>query len=207
MSFDLDPVMFQSDFNNSLMRNPDYASFLTRDFYIEPVSLEEVGAAAAQSAATTVQLKKGDTKIIGDAAITFVQFDMNHKGMDAKSAAEGFAVGAVLEVKRGTSVERLTPVTFYKGAVSTQVQAAHTKDGALGFELVKMNVDSESKGSVIELNVIGPGGVQPSPAKSEVLVIEASVKPFMSLVWAGAVFMILGLGISLSTKLNGSSSG
>jgi cytochrome c-type biogenesis protein CcmF len=205
-SFDLDPVMFQSEYNNSLMRNPDYASFLTRDFYIEPVSLEEVAAPAAQGSATVLQLKKGETKNVGDVAVTFVQFDMNHKGMDVKSATEGFAVGAVLDVKRGNSVERLTPVTFYKGAKSTQVQPARTKDGVLAFELVTMSVDSQSKGSVIELNVTGVGGAPTPVAKSEVLVIEASVKPFMSLVWAGAVLMILGLGISLTTKLNGNSS-
>ena len=205
-SFDLDPVMFQSDYNNSLMRNPDYASFLTRDFYIEPVSLEEVAAPAAQGGATMLQLKKGETKTLGDVSITFVQFDMNHKGMDVKSATEGFAVGAVLDVKRGNSVERLTPVTFYKGAKSTQVQPARTKDGMVALELLTMNVDSQTKGSVIELSVSGVGGAQLSVAKSEVLVVEASVKPFMSLVWAGAFLMMFGLGVSLSTKFSGTSS-
>jgi cytochrome c-type biogenesis protein CcmF len=204
-SFDLDPVMYQSDFNNSLMRNPDYATFLTRDFYIEPVSLEEVAPATSSGQATALQLKKGETKAMGDVVVTFVRFNMEHKGMDQASVNNGMPIGAVLDVKRGSSTEQVTPVTFYKGAQSTQVQPARTKDGSLTFELLGMNVDTQAKGSVIELKVTGLGGsAAPSP-KSELLVVEASVKPFMSLVWAGAFLMIVGLGISLSTKFNGTS--
>ncbi len=36
----LRPVMYESSFNNSVMRNPDYLSSFTNDLYIEPVSLE-----------------------------------------------------------------------------------------------------------------------------------------------------------------------
>lgn len=204
-SFDLDPVMYQSDYNNSLMRNPDYATFLTRDFYIEPVSLEEVAPSSSSGPATILQLKKGETKTVGDVSVTFVRFDMDHKGMDPASVADGMPIGVVLEVKRGTLSEQLIPVTFYKGAQSTQVKPARTKDGAISFELQGMNVDTHAKGSVIELKIDGLGGPAGASSKSELLVIEASVKPFMSLVWAGAFLMIAGLGISLSTKFNGSS--
>jgi cytochrome c-type biogenesis protein CcmF len=204
-SFDLNPVMYQSDYNNSLMRNPDYATFLTRDFYVEPVSLEEVAPATSAGQATSLQLKKGETRTVGDVAVTFVRFNMDHKGMDPASVSNGMPIGVVLNVKHGTSIEELTPVTFYKGAQSTQVQAARTKDGSLSFELVGMNVDTQAKGSVIELKVSGLGESSGPSAKSELLVVEASVKPFMSLVWAGAFLMIVGLGIALSTKFNGAS--
>lgn len=201
-SFELDPVMYQSEYNNNLMRNPDYASFLTRDFYIEPVSLEENAAAPSSPEGTVLQLKKGESKTVGDATVTFVRFDMDHKGMDPASVSDGMPIGVVLNVKRGMSIEQLIPVTFYKGAQSTQVQAAKTKDGALSFELAGMNVDTQAKGSVIELKISGIAGPVAASGRSELLVIEASIKPFMSLVWAGAVLMIVGLGISLSTKFN-----
>ncbi len=204
-SFDLDPVMYQSEYNDNLMRNPDYATFLTRDFYIEPVSLEEVVPATSSGQATVLQLKKGETKTIGDRGVTFVRFEMDHKGMDPANVSNGMPIGVVLNVKRGTSTEELTPVTFFKGAQSTQVQAARTKDGSLSFELLGMNVDTQEKGSEIELKVTGLGAPDGAPAKSELLVVEASVKPFMSLVWAGAFLMIVGLGLSLSTKFNGAS--
>jgi hypothetical protein len=125
--------------------------------------------------------------------------------MDPASVSKGMPIGVVLNVNRGTSSEQLTPVTLFTGAQSTQVQPARTKDGSLSFELLGMNVDTQAKGSVIELNVTGLGGQAGTLPKSELLVIEASVKPFMSLVWAGALLMIVGLGISLSTKFNSAS--
>ena len=37
----LEPMMFESQYNNSLMRNPDYLSSWFCDFYLEPVSIEQ----------------------------------------------------------------------------------------------------------------------------------------------------------------------
>ena len=115
-----------------------------------------------------------------------------------------FTVGAILEVKRGTSTEQVTPVTTYVGIQKIRSQVAKTKDGALGFEMLSMKVGSPTTGSVVDLRVSGlEMRAQVTSPRSELLVVEASVKPFISLVWAGAVLIIAGLGISLSTKLNG----
>jgi len=199
----LEPVMYNSDYNNSLMRNPDYAAFLTRDFYLEPVSLEEVAPPAAPTG-STLQLRKGESKLIGDAMVTFVRFDMDHGKMGGMTAGGDVTIGAVLEVKRGGASEQLTAITSYKDAQNPQPRTARTKDGKLAFELLGMNVDTQAEGSTIQIAVKGLGE-QPTAdvAKSQILVIEASVKPFMSLVWTGAFLMMLGLGVALTTKLNG----
>jgi cytochrome c-type biogenesis protein CcmF len=199
--FTLEPVMFQSAYNNSLMRNPDYATFLTRDFYIEPVSLEEVTSPSASAGGgSTLQLKKGESRPLGEATVTFLRFDTNHKGMDATIGVGSFPVGAVLQIKRGSKTEEVIPVTVYRGAEKPEIRKATTKDGAVGFELVAMNIGSQSIPSTIELRVSG-SAVPASPVvKSQLLVVEASLKPFMSIVWVGAVFVLLGLTISLATK-------
>lgn len=202
--FALAPVMFQSEYNNSLMRNPDYASFLTRDFYIEPVSLEEGAPVSSTGGGMALELKKGETRTIGDVTVRFVRFEMNHTGMEPASGNEGFTIGAVLEVKRGNATEQIVPVSIFKGKDVLQRREAKTKDGSIGFQLTSMQVDSETggKGTTIELDVTGLGGPAPATQRSEILVIEASVKPFMSLVWTGALLMMLGLGISLVAKLS-----
>ena len=199
-SYELAPVMFQSDYNNSLMRNPDYAASLARDFYVEPVSLEQENPEPAADG-STLEIRKGETKTLGNAAITFVQFQMDHKGMDPSSVSKGMPIGVVLDVKRGNSTERVVPVTFFKGAQAAQAQAVRTKDGAIGFELLGMNVDTQAKGSVIDLKVTGLGAPATMPIRTELLVVEASVKPFMSLVWVGTLLMMVGLGVSLTTKI------
>lgn len=197
--FLLEPVMFQSTYNNSLMRNPDYASFLTRDFYIEPVSLEE--AHAQEASGTTFRLKKGEPQTIGDMKVTFLQFDMNHEGMDKMTSGSGFGIGAVLEVKRGKTVERIVPVTIYKEGQNPDIKTAATKDGQIEFQMLNMNIDAEKKLSTIELNVTGlTGQAAHAPHTTEVLVIEASVKPFISLIWVAAVLMTGGLIVSLTNN-------
>ena len=202
--FTLEPVMFQSDYNNSLMRNPDYAAFLTRDFYIEPVSLEEVASPrGVASVGGTLQLKKGESKPVGDATVTFLRFDTNHKGMEATMGTGSFPVGAVLQVKRGSRTEEVTPVTVYLGVEKAEIRKAMTKDGAVGFELIGMSIGTQSIPSTIELSVSGSAVPAQPVVKSQLLVVEASVKPFMSVVWAGAVFILLGLVVSLTTKFNG----
>jgi cytochrome c-type biogenesis protein CcmF len=203
--FTLEPVMFQSDYNNSLMRNPDYAAFLTRDFYIEPVSMEEVDSPGGSPAnGSVLQLKKGETKSVGEVTVTFLRFDTGHKGLEATMGSGSFPVGAVLQVKRGSRTEEVTPVTVYRGAEKPDMRKATTKDGRAGFELISMSVGSQSIPSTIELTVSGISAPAAPPAvKTQLLVIEASVKPFMSVVWAGAVFILLGLVVSLTTKFNG----
>ena len=202
--FTLEPVMFQSDYNNSLMRNPDYAAFLTRDFYIEPVSLEEVASPIGTAGGgSTLQLKKGESQSLGDATVTFLRFDTNHKGMEATMGAGSFPVGAVLQVKRGSRTEEVIPLTVYRGAEKPDIRKVTTRDGAVGFELIAMNIGTQSIPSTIELDITGSAVPAPPVMKSQLLVVEASVKPFMSVVWTGAVFILLGLIVSLTTKFNG----
>ncbi len=201
--FVLDPVMFESDYNNSLMRNPDYASFLTRDFYIEPVSLEEADPPPS-GVSNVLQLKTGESKVIGSVTVRFLRFDMQRGGMEGMAEGQDMKIGAVLEVKRGNSLEQLTAVTSFKDVQKPDPKTAMTKDGKLGFELLGMNVDAPGKGSTIQISVKGLEEQPGTPTtKSQLLVIEASVKPFMSVVWTGAFLMMLGLGIALTTKLNG----
>lgn len=201
--FVLDPVMFESEYNNSLMRNPDYAAFLTRDFYVEPVSLEEVAPPSAASS-RVLELKTGETKAVGALTVKFVRFDMKHGDMQGMTGGQDMTIGAVLEVKHGNISEELTAYTSFKNIQKPEPKTARTKDGSLGFELLGMNVDAPGRGSTIQISVKGLAE-QPvaQTAKSQVLVIEASVKPFMSLVWTGALLMMVGLGIALTTKLNG----
>jgi cytochrome c-type biogenesis protein CcmF len=204
--FVLDPVMFETEYNNSLMRNPDYASFVTRDFYIEPVSLEEAAPVSA-AASGLLELKTGESKMIGPVTVKFVRFDMKHGDMKGMAGGQDMTIGAVLEVKRGNGSEELTAFTSFKNIEKPEPKTVSTKDGKLGFELLGMNVDAPGKGSTIQIAVKGLEGHQAGQAaNSQILVIEASVKPFMSLVWVGAFLMMLGLCIALSTKLNGTRS-
>ncbi|HLE31592.1 MAG TPA: hypothetical protein VJB38_03180, partial [Bacteroidota bacterium] len=59
-----------------------------------------------------------------------------------------------------------------------------------------MNIDMETKKSSIELGVSAPGAA-PVQSRPEMLVVEASSKPFMSFVWVAAIFLLGGVGLAL----------
>ncbi|MEW6702934.1 MAG: cytochrome c-type biogenesis CcmF C-terminal domain-containing protein, partial [Bacteroidota bacterium] len=97
------PVMFISEFNNSLMREPDILVGITKDFYIEPVSYSE-GNENANGA--SISIKKGETQKYNDVEILFKEFDFPPEARDAMLAGKDFQIGAKLSVKyKGKSVE------------------------------------------------------------------------------------------------------
>jgi len=58
-----------------------------------------------------------------------------------------------------------------------------------------MNVDMTTRVSTVILQATAPGAVQ--IASKETLVVEASVKPFISLVWLGTVICLAGVAVAL----------
>jgi len=190
-SFFLYPVMYEASYNNSLMREPDYASFLTGDFYLEPVSFETEAGGPGESH----QLIKGTPVTIEGRSVTFVRFDMTHEGTTGMTSGQGFPVGAVLEIKQGKKKEELVLRSMFDQGVAHPVPST-TKDGSLTLSFLGMNIDMETKKSSIELGVSAPGAA-PVQSRPEMLVVEASSKPFMSFVWVAAIFLLGGVGLAL----------
>ncbi|MCU0452928.1 MAG: cytochrome c biogenesis protein CcsA [Bacteroidetes bacterium] len=191
-AFSAMPVMFRSDYNNSVMRNPDYVSFLTRDFYVEPVSLEP-GQRGGQG--QMVQVPKGGTVEIAGYVVTFERFEMQpHAAGMAQQAESGMRIGAVLKVKKDRQIRTVTPVSvFAQGEV--QSSKGEPLDGQTELRLVGMNIGMSGEGSTIVLEAAVPGAS--ATATPEALVVEASVKPFISLVWIGALICFFGVMLAL----------
>ncbi|MBI3004472.1 MAG: cytochrome c biogenesis protein CcsA, partial [Ignavibacteriales bacterium] len=193
----LEPVMFQSSYNNSIMRNPDYVSFLTRDFYIEPVSVEHGEEAHEHD---FFKLEKGVQTKIGEMQVRFVRFDMGAHGNEQMMTGGGMNIGAVLEVKRSSKTEQVVAVTTYGEGKQPEPKTVMLKDGKIGFQLVNMNIDMETKKSTVDVLVIGLHEETDAAPAREMLIVEASVKPFMNLVWIGTVFALGGLFIAMLTS-------
>src|SRR3990172_8600379 len=190
-TFFLNPVMYEASYNNSLMREPDYASFLSGDFYLEPVSLE----APVSGPKETYTLIKGTPITIGGRSVTFLRFDMSQDGMTGMTAGKGFPLGAVLEIRQGKKKEELTLRSVFDQGIGHPTPTT-TKDGALTLSFLRMNIDTETKLSSIELGVTNPGGIS-EQSRPELLVVEANVKPFMSFVWVAAIFLLGRVGLAL----------
>ncbi len=189
--FTLSPIMFSAG-EQGVMRNPDIKSFMTRDLYLSPVSMDRTENPVGRGESVTI--KKGETVSLGEVKATFVKFDMGNHGVAAMTAGQGMEVGSVLELSSPAGKETVTPVAVYSQQSAPTYRPATSKLLGANVTLVNMNIDMGSKQSTVTLELIRPGD---PTTKSEVLQVEASVKPFMNLVWSGTILLFVGLIISM----------
>lgn len=194
----LEPIMFESTYNNSLMRTPDYISYLTKDFYVEPVSLEEDTSAEPQN---IVALAKDEPKYYGPMILTFRRFDLNEHGKEGMTAGGSMTVGAVVDVTVDNDVQQVVPRTTYSPQGSPQMKAAFLKSGHIGFQLVSMSIPSGEKKPQVIINIVDAQRSHSGTQMPETLIAEVSVKPFMSLVWIAAALMVGGLATAMVRRL------
>lgn len=190
--FTATPVMFQSDYNNSIMRNPDYVSFLTKDFYVEPVSLEP---GKHDGRGQMVQVAKGGTVDVAGYRVTFERFEMQpHADGMAPQAAGGMTIGAVLKVVKGRQTRTVTPVSVFAEGEARSTKGA-SLDDQTEVRLIGMNIGMSGEGSTIVLEATAPGAT--AVMTPETLVVEASIKPFISLVWIGTIVCFAGVALAM----------
>jgi len=191
----LEPVMFESTYNNSLMRNPDYVSSWSGDFYLEPVSLEQ----GESDQKNFIVLVKDEPQIYGPITITFRRFEMGAHGKSGMmGGGNSVMIGAVLQIKSDKDVQEIVPTTIFHAQANPEMKTAYLKSGHLGFQLESMNVASGTRKSQVQINVVGAEGAQHGGTqKPETLIVEISVKPFMSFVWIAAVMIIGGLTLAM----------
>jgi cytochrome c-type biogenesis protein CcmF len=165
-----------SDGRPQTMRFPAIHRELSRDLYVAPLALEAGGEA------NTFQLVKGDPAAYRDATLTFVKFV-------APPSAEQHAmrVDAEVRVARGPEEETvLLPMTFAGGELESSPVALKSLPG-VSLELARMAVE---QGMIVVRADDGAGGA------SEILVVEASSKPLIGVLWAGT--LLVGLGCTVA---------
>ncbi|HSQ75967.1 MAG TPA: hypothetical protein VLT13_10440, partial [Bacteroidota bacterium] len=190
-SFVLSPVMFDAG-DQGIMRNPDIEAAFTRDFYLSPVALEppQEGGPVGQ-----YSLQKGSSVNADGATITFVEFAKGDHGDGAMmGSGQGMGVAAILDIVKGGERERLQPaLSFASGERVHAPVPSKLLNGTV--QLLTMDVSMGDRPSMIQIGVQSEGGAVSRP---DVLVVEASKKPFVSLLWVGTVLMMIGF--SLATK-------
>ncbi|HCV43086.1 MAG TPA: hypothetical protein DGH68_06345 [Bacteroidetes bacterium] len=198
-TFTLSPVMFDGG-QQGMMRNPDIKSFLTSDFYISPISLEQPEPDHAEHG-DTYTIEKGKTIALGQYKATFVKFDMNTHSQEAMAGggAGEMTVGAVLELSDGKATETVTPIMTYAKDGRPTYNAAQSKLLNAPIQLTAMNVGGMgSASSSVTIEVLHPGEDGP---QSDALIVEASIKPFIGLVWVGTLIMFIGFFVAMMKRL------
>jgi cytochrome c-type biogenesis protein CcmF len=174
------PVMFYSAYNNGVMRRPGILRFPREDLYLAPQAVDR-DQALDKMEKRELTLQKGETAVVGGTTIQFVGFEPR------AMSNEKIEMAAVLDVSAGGRTETVKPVVAATpdGQVYEEVIAA--VDGS---KIVVRRVDPGNNRAL--LYVRQPGSLH-YDLPSDALYVEASVKPFIGILWIGTFVGIAGL--------------
>lgn len=200
----ISPVMYVAEFNNSLMREPDIWSKFTRDFYIAPVGYNS-GEETHQSGNTTpIKMLKGDTQEAMGAKITFTNFNLPGSGAEAMMSGGVFKVAAALQVEINGKTFSAEPYLEIQNGERKYFPATIEEEN-LKFELTSVEASAGSIHLQVS-NLDGSSQTVSTPKVKETLTVDASIKPFINLVWLGTLIMVLGYIISAMRRTKESQS-
>lgn len=193
--FVLAPVMFEAP-GQGLMRTPDIYSQVSSDFYLSPIALEAGPKGGEQE---EHELSKGSPTGIDGARVTFLRFDMDPHGGRMGQPDVTMTIAAVLEVSRGNERETLHPTITRLANGETEQPSVHSALLKTDLRLLRLNAGmaAGSQSSV----VVGLQRPDATPSGPDMLVVEASVKPYISVLWGGTVLMFLGFVLAMIKRM------
>ena len=176
------PVLYFSEFNQSVMRNPHVERYITHDVYISPIELKTEGDAGASTT-----LAKGQNGEAGGVALHFLDFER----VGTMGDPNGFTIKAKVAIGDGKDAQVVTPSIVVGPYGLTRVPA----DLPGGGTITMANVDPAQ--GTVELAVVSKGAV-PAP---ETLAVELSTKPLIGLVWLGMGMLLFGALLGIRRRL------
>jgi len=182
--FDARPVLYFSEFNQGVMRNPHVERFWSHDVYISPIELKTEADAAG------IVLAKGESGTASGLPVTFEDFEREGTMGDVQ---QGFAIRARVKVGEGANATIVRPgISMKAGYGMTKLPA----DLPGGGSVTLGNVDPNA--GTAQILVVPPGGAAAAP---EVLAVELSTKPLIGLVWVGMCTLLFGAALGIRRRL------
>ncbi len=194
-AFTVMPVIRYSSMTNSTMRHPDILNMYTKDLYISPLSVE-----TPNDNEETIEFKKGETKAIGGMNVTFVDYDFSDAEKGKMATGQGFSIGAMFRVERGGTVTTIKPLMKNTGGSVDFVPASPDGDTTqLVISKLEPNREDPSK-SAITITIRRQQAASAAPQR-ETLIVEASIKPYINLVWMGTITLVVGFGLTILRRI------
>ena len=186
----LQPVMFSAG-DQGVMKNPDIVSSLTHDLYLSPLAYDEPSNAGME-----YRIAKGEEVAAGEARVKFVQFQIEgeHEAM-MQSMNRTMRIGALLEIRKGMAMESLTATAIVRPGKAQEFPPVQSSLLNSTVRLGGMSIGDGASPSI--MLSVEPGG---RVGSSGVLIVEASMKPFILLLWCGTVIMFLGFSLALAQR-------
>jgi cytochrome c-type biogenesis protein CcmF len=192
-NYKVSPIMYISDFNNGLMREPAILSMFTKDIYVSPLGYEDQPQAHIHG--ETISLEPGGSKEVEGAKIEYKDFE--RPDPSAMTGSGNFQMGTKLIVTKNGKSYEAESLIIKEGNnfnyIPAQIEPANIK-----IELQKVNPETKQAEFIVsKINEEEVFEQQPQ----EVLTISASVKPFINFVWTGVAVMVVGFFVSVARRL------
>ncbi len=183
------PRLFRNEKSNQLVANPHVKVFLARDVYISPIEFDP----GREARGAPVELAKGETFTRGPYAITFRGFEMRGSHADTGQVS----IGANLAVTYAGATETLAPtlVSTTEGLRAQPVPLPGSTAATVA--LTGVNA-SEGRIRLTFENLAASGQAAPAMRLS----VDISVKPYINLLWAGLVVLLIGGVLALVRRSN-----
>ena len=189
------PVMYVSDFNNSLMRIPAILTLPTQDLYISPNGYDE-GNKSVSNNGKTVSLQKGGSTNFDGATITFEKFNLGEGTMTAMQEGKDFQMGAILVIKKEGEVEK---TELLRKQINGNIEFTSYSSEQFDLKIVLVNLSASN--IKISISKISEVETDQHTQAQEILYVSASIKPFISFVWIGVAVMVFGFFIAVARRL------
>lgn len=193
----VEPILFFSAFDNFKTANPkpSILKYGSRDLYFTVKGTEPVGGPPKDS------LTKGQTiPIIGGAVdVTFNEFEFTAEERQKMMSGQTFTVLAKLSAKVKGSSEVIPFETSVTRNLETQEAS---KDDVLipgtpyyvALAELRPNLEDRDKSKII---ITSFDSTNPPPPIKERVFVQAFVKPYINMVWAGVIILTIGFGFSM----------
>ncbi len=192
-NYNVKPVMYISEFNNSLMREPAILTMLTQDLYVSPLGYDEGNS--NETGGKTVTVGLGFETKFENANIKYVEF--KKPDISAMTSGGDIEMGTKLLITKDGKNYEITPL-IKRESNQFEYIPAEIKELNLRVEVKKIDPSNETA-ELIFSKIVNDTQLSANP--KQVLTVAASVKPFISFVWIGVVVMVVGFFVSVARRL------
>jgi cytochrome c-type biogenesis protein CcmF len=186
-TFVLAPVMYYSNYNEGLMRHPDIANLLSRDFYLAPLEFTP-GDSLPPQVSDRATLRQGETASLMGIEVSYLGMRRN---VFQKSSGGSTPVDVVLlATPPGGASSRVVVTAASSAVVDGRYEISLAGTGAL---------DPAGRPLLITLETrdLAQADAARPERRADVLVVEASVKPYINFVWSGVIILLLGFIVTI----------
>ena len=194
----MQPIMYYSAYSDGVMKNPDIKDLIVKDLYLSPQALD---VPEDFSENDVDSIKKGETKTLKGLSIKFTDFNMDNFNREELIKGKSQEMGADIEVTDGGKTKKMT------------IKEKYTAEGEPEYIGVPLEGSDKYDIYLVKVMVQNDPGIQlavvdrvakmndPNRVTQPTLVLKASIKPYIDLVWIGVCTMVLGFFFSIIKRV------